>query len=416
MGDPEGMGLNDGGPRDVKPYTPVATLDRNVNDNPIFDREGVAEVVGMQPSFIRKVLGTNSPLLSAQDVVTLLDQDAYAETFVPRSRVINYLMTRAARNEMKPEPLDSTGLAFGSAGDLIPRLAPQSVQTVVTSTPYWAMRVYDDMRADVWADGEVCPYGLEQTPEGFIRHSVELIVSLKRAMKPGGSIWWNLGDTYNTRTQIRGNAAEALRAMQGKDRKTWHDHAARRYSAGHSYLKDGEQCLIPQRIAERASRAGFYVKSIITWGKPHSMPEPQNSRVSRAVEYVIHLSLQRTPDFYRNAYLETPEVLGGKGRRETDKLSDSWLFAPSDGRGGHGAQFPLALPGRCISISSQPGDLVLDPFMGSGTTAIAAERLGRRWLGFDVSETYLNSARIRVENSRQQDLLTLEREDVGELV
>ena len=158
----------------------------------------------------------------------------------------------------------------------------------VTSTPYWGLRIYEDSQSFAWADGDVCAYGHEQTPEAFARHSVELLLAVARVLTPDGSIFWNVMDSFNTRTQIRGNAAEALRAMQGKDDRAWADHAARRYSAGHAYLKDGEQCLVPQLIAERASRAGLYVKTMITWAKRASMPEPQNSRVSRNLEYVIH--------------------------------------------------------------------------------------------------------------------------------
>ena len=383
------------GPRDIKPYTPIARLTRP-SSAAKFGIERVAPVVGMTPTFIRRVVGPVNEL-SADDVVALLEQDSFSETFVPRSMVFEYLERDEAK--VTRSPTATEGLVLGSARDVLPTLAESSVQTVVTSTPYWAMRIYEDMLADTWADGETCPFGMEQTPEAFIRHSVELLTLLAPAVKQAGSVWWNLGDTYNTRTQIRGNASEALRAMRHGDGKGWHDHDARRYSAGHSFLKDGEQSLIPTRIAERASRTGWYVKSIITWGKAHSMPEPQKSRVSRATEYIIHLSKQRTPDFYREAYLQTPARLGGRGPKETEKLSDSWLFAPSSGQGGHGAQFPIALPGRCISVSSRPGDLVLDPFMGSGTTALAATELNRRWLGFDVSETYLSATKKRLSGA-----------------
>ena len=82
-----------------------------------------------------------------------------------------------------------------------------SVQCVVTSTPYWGMRVYEDMQSVVWADGDVCPYGHEQTPEGFVRHTVEMLVAMSRVLTDDGSIWWNVMDTFMTRTQIRGNAA-----------------------------------------------------------------------------------------------------------------------------------------------------------------------------------------------------------------
>lgn len=392
---------------DVKPYTPVADMDSVRADvarepgEPEFPLESVAPLVGMAPTFVRKVVG-HGGLLSRAEVVKLLDQDAFGETFIPRSRVLPFL----EKEPSQPEQIAMSGNVVGCARDLARRLLPGAIQTIVTSTPYWAMRVYEDMTPTSWADGEVCPYGLEQTPEGFIRHSIEMLYYLKPALHESGSVWWNLGDTYSTRTQIRSNAAEALHAMQGRDRKGWHDHAVRRYSAGHSYLFDGEQSLIPQRIAERASRIGYYVKSMISWVKTASLPEPQQSRVSRNVEQIIHLTVQRTPLFDRGIYHELGADIGGRSKWETGKLSDSWILPTSSGRGGHGAQFPLALPGRCIALSSKPGDIVLDPFMGSGTTAVAAELLGRSWLGFEISPTYAAATAERLRS--QPALLTYE--------
>ncbi|WP_412864220.1 DNA-methyltransferase [Cellulomonas sp. 179-A 9B4 NHS] len=359
--------------------------------------EDVAAVVGMSKTFVRRALGAPVTAVTADQVLELLDQDAYAETFVRRSQVLDYLFS--PRPEVGPRG-ESVGLADqqefelfeGDALDLIPRMAAGSVDCVVTSTPYWAMRVYKASHFVTWADGEVCPYGHEQTPEGFIRHTTELLYKLMPVLADHGSIWWNVMDTFNTRTQIRGNAAEALRAMQGHDRRAWAEHESRRYSAGHAYLKDGEQCQIPPQIAARASRLGYYVKSTITWAKPYTTPEPQNSRVSRSLEYILHLSKHRTPRFSRDAYRQLPPTLGGRNTLlETDKLSDVWRLATSQG-GGHGAQFPLALPARCIGLTTNVGDVVLDPFVGSGTSGVAARSLGRRFLGIDVAPEYLAQA------------------------
>ena len=235
-------------------------------------------------------------------------------------------------------------------------------------------------------------YGHEQTPQSFLRHTTECLAALWDVLDETGSIWWNIMDSYNTRTQIRGSAVEALHAMQGKDRKTWTEQDHRRYSAGHSYLKDGEQCMIPGQIAERASRIGYYVKSVITWAKTGALPEPQESRVSRSIEYVIHLSKVRKPTFNKQIYRDLTAKLGGRNKEwESDKLSDVWFLPTSNGGGGHGAQFPVALPARCIALSTNTDDLVLDPFVGAGNAALAAKALGRRFLGFDVSQKYLDT-------------------------
>ncbi|MCI8763244.1 MAG: site-specific DNA-methyltransferase [Lachnospiraceae bacterium] len=384
---------------EIKPYTQAGKIPANRINN-LYPLEMVLPVVGMNEYFVKKILGRHE-CLTEDMVVELLEQDAFSETFVPRSMVLQYLRKKLLTSSQNTASLISEldRLYKGDAISLIDRLKDQSIQCVVTSTPYWAMRIYDEFFIREWADGETCAFGLEQTPEGFIRHSVETLYHLQRKLTPAGSLWWNIMDSYNTRTQIRNNASEALYAMQGHDKKTWKDHKYKRYSAGHSYLQDGEQCLIPQRIAERASRIGFYVKSMISWCKTASMPEPQQSRVSRNVEYILHLTVQRTPLFHKQAYLSLPADLGGKQDFESEKLSDFWHLPTSAGGNGHGAQFPLQLPGRCIALSTNEEDTVLDPFMGSGTTAMASVILNRHYIGFDISDKYIQLAARRIENS-----------------
>ena len=386
---------------DIKPRTKISALRREnylgLQQN--FPIEMVSVVVGMSNTFIRKVIGhKGNP--TVHDVLILLDQDCFKETIVPRSQVIDYLSQQVSTGEPaveQMEPVRAHVLLKGHILDLLKTVPPGSVQCVVTSTPYWGMRIYEDSYLATWADGETAAYGHEQTPEGFVRHTTEVLAALYNVLTEQGSIWWDIMDSFNTRTQIRGSAVEALHAMQGKDSRSWAEQECRRYSAGHSYLKDGEQCLIPGQVAERASRIGYYIKSIITWAKTSTLPEPQESRVSRNLEYVLHLSKVRKPLFQKHIYRELPAKQGGRNNGwETDKLSDVWTLPTSNGGDGHGAQFPVALPARCIALSSHEGDLILDPFVGVGNSALAAQELGRRFLGFDVCEEYLNTTKRKI--------------------
>lgn len=381
---------------DIFPRTEVSALDRRVwaGHAGRYEITDVAPLVGMQPTFITKVTRQRRTL-SADDVLTLLDQDAYGETFVRRSQVLDYLERRAAEPRVERDALsdEPSRLVVGEVTAELDRLPMASVQCVVTSTPYWGMRIYKDSTNVSWADGEIAVYGHEQTPEGFIRHTIQILHQLRPSLTSSASVWWNIMDTYNTRTQIRGNAYEALLAMSGQDKRGWLDHDARRLSAGHAYLKDGEQAMIPARIAERASRIGYFVRSMITWAKWASLPEPQNSRVSRGLEYIVHLSPTRTPKFDKAAYRRVAPILGGRNVGwESDKLGDVWVLPTTAGKKGHGAQFPTALPGRCIALSTDANDLVLDPFVGGGSAGVAARALNRRFLGIDVSAQYISSA------------------------
>ncbi|WP_273234249.1 DNA methyltransferase, partial [Ileibacterium valens] len=290
---------------DIKPITPPIFLDKVTEDHDYLI-EKVSPIIGMATSFIRKATGKKK-LVNEKDILFLLELDAFTETFVPRSKVLQFLR-KQSKKEDKHESFSfkPNTLYQGDALDLIQKLDDHSIKCVVTSTPYWAMRIYDGNKEREWADGEICPFGLEQTPEGFIRHAVEVLYYLLPKLDDEGSIWWNVMDSYNTRTQIRESASEALSAMKGLDSRSWKDYKYKRYSSGHFYLKDGEQCQIPQRIAMRASQLGYYLKSTISWCKTASMPEPQLSRVSRNVEYILHLSKQRTPIFNKSIYLKLP--------------------------------------------------------------------------------------------------------------
>lgn len=392
--------------KDIKPHSPIRSLERSFSDDQLseeFDQELVAGLVGMSPTFVRKVIGTRSKdPISLKTVLTLLEQDSFSETFVPRSKIPSYLLSLNTKEESL-EVNDRHTFFQGDARDLIRRLPASCIQSVVTSTPYWGLRLYDTHFSVEWADGETCPFGHEQTPESFIRHTIEILFYLKRVLKEEGSVWWNLMDTYNTRTQIRSNASETLNAMQGNDSRSWSDYECRRYSAGHSYLEDGELCLVPNRIAERASRIGYWAKSMITWMKDGSLPEPVRTRVTREGEYILHLSLKRGPYFDKDAFHRLPLKLGGRyAEYEADKMTDIWCFPTASGKDNHGAAFPLSLPGRCIGLTSEKDDIVLDPFIGSGTTSIAAQKLGRRSIGFDVDEEYLDTARSRLEEEPRQ--------------
>ena len=393
---------------DIKPQSKIASLkrERYIGIDATFPISRVSMAVGMSATFIKKVCGSKNHL-SVEDVLLLLDQDSYGETVVPRSVVVDYLLKpqpEHKRNSVLPANARYK-LLNGHVSEKLAEMQKGSVRCVVTSTPYWGLRIYKEPFFVRWADGEHCPYGHEQTPEGFLRHTTEVLAALYDVLADDGSIWWNVMDSFNTRTQIRSSAVEALKAMQGKDKRAWGDHDCRRYSAGHCYLKDGEQSLIPVLIAERASRIGYYVKSVITWAKSSTLPEPQESRVSRNLEYVLHLTKVRTPLFNKEIYRNLPAALGGRNNGwEADKLSDVWTLPTSNGRDGHGAQFPIALPGRCIALSTVERDIVLDPFVGAGNSGVAACALGRRFVGIDVSKEYLTTAERRLSETERTPL------------
>lgn len=237
-----------------------------------------------------------------------------------------------------------------------------SVQTVVTSPPFWGQRDY----------GFVGQIGLEATYLDYIEAMVEVAKALRPKLTETGTLWLNEGDTYNTRTIIRPSSHQAgLGHDTESTRLTWAQAAALglvRYSARQPGLKDKDLMALPFRVANALVADGWYLRCDIIWAKPYGAPENAPDRPSRYHEYVFLL----TPGpryFYDKA--ACPE-----GHRSV------WEIAPGAGE-EHRAVFPDELVRRCVLLSTRPGDLVGDIFAGSGTTLRVAESLGRRAIGLD---------------------------------
>ncbi len=289
----------------------------------------------------------------------------------------------------------------GNCLDWLRRMPHDSVQTVVTSPPYWGVRRYADNQEVAWADGTTVAFGQEKWPEDYVRHTLEILWHLRKVVREDGVVWWNVGDTYMTRSHVRANSGERLDALEGRRAgESWKDYPVRRYSAGHPYLKDKDLTLIPFQIALGAQRLGWWVRAIIVWSKANTLPEPVKDRPTTAHEYIIMLTQTR---FYQyDAEAATEEAISDwelpDVTSDRRNLRSVWHFSTSSSHGNHVAAFPIELPLRCIKASAQEGDLVFDPFAGSGTTLMAAKRLGCTYFGCDISPTYIKEAEERLNS------------------
>jgi DNA modification methylase len=152
---------------------------------------------------------------------------------------------------------------------------------------------------------------------------------------------------------------------------------------GLSYTEGG--VLRPFRIADRMSKFGFECVDIIIWHK--SNPIPIRGRLTNAYEYIFVFSLAnrwkyKMPKPYIHNVWKFPVVMQNQHDKEYNYL--------------HGAMFPEELPKRCIEISTEKGEIVLDPFMGSGTTAMACKQMGRKFIGFEINPSYVETANQRI--------------------
>lgn len=261
-----------------------------------------------------------------------------------------------------------------------------SIQMVVTSPPYWGMRRYDSGLAATWPDKLKVPFGAEAKPEQYVERTKLILSILKDKLKDDGTIWWNLRDSYFTRTILRDSSTERLAAFEGRLNRKWKDAPLKRTSSGHEYLKDKDLTLIPFLVAFEAQKLGFWIRSIVTWEKEIVAPERSIDRPVLSHEYIIMLTKSR---FYKwNIDKAVENITNGNVNVER-QLRSVWKIKPSFGRNGHPAPFSEKLVQRCVELSSSEYDVVLDPFVGSGTTAIVAHNIKRKFVGIDLVRKYL---------------------------
>ena len=291
------------------------------------------------------------------------------------------------------------GLAQASA-HAIP-LRDEVVQTVVTSPPYWGLRSY--------AGEQVIPewgyaLGLEPTPELYVEHMVAIFREVRRVLRPDGTLWLNLGDSYANDGKWGGETGGKQAYLPAADRRR--DGRAKR-STG---LKPKDMVGIPWMVAFALRADGWWLRSDIVWSKPNPMPESVTDRPTKAHEYLFLITKSQRYYYDADAVKERsvsdhpsgngykrPEQLsrGGRGADEgwevqsQRNLRSVWHIATQPYPGAHFATYPEKLVEPCILAGSARGDVVLDPFNGSGTTGRVAIRHGRSYVGLDVSREYL---------------------------
>lgn len=298
-------------------------------------------------------------------------------------------------------------------GDVRQRLAELpdgSVQTCVTSPPYWGLRDYGH-------DGQI---GLEQTPDDYVTELVEVFREVRRVLANDGTLWLNLGDSYAMTTKGAGGAGkqDTNAGTQMSDRK-W---------AIPSGLKPKDLVGIPWRVAFALQADGWWLRQDIIWAKPNPMPESVTDRCTKAHEYVFLLAKSDRYLYDRTAIWSPAATAGGKsgfattgdagyqavamgrkpsGNQIPEKAASYvrpdfankrsvWTIPTKPYAGAHFAVMPEALAEPCILAGSRPGDVVLDPFTGSGTVGVVALRHDRDFIGTELNPEYAALAEARI--------------------
>ena len=300
-------------------------------------------------------------------------------------------------------------LLIGNSLEKIDEIERKSIQAIITSPPYWGLRDYK-------ADGQL---GEELVPEDFVRNLTALFNKSKRVLKDDGTLWLNIGDTY---FGAKGGHWDGGNSITNDTTGTNY-RMHRKAPPKHSRLKIKDLTGIPWMLAFSLQRDGWYLRQDIIWHKPNPMPEAVKDRCVKSHEHIFLLTLQPRYYFDYEAIQEKAVYVGdnrasrGDSRRgellansmaadsqptgEFRNKRDVWSINTAQSGEAHFAVFPEKIPELCIKAGTKEGDVVLDPFMGSGTTANVAKRLGREWIGIELNEDY---ARFINNKTSQEEL------------
>lgn len=303
---------------------------------------------------------------------------------------------------------DQITLHHGDSLDVARTLGDGSVDCIVTSPPYFGLRDYG-------IEGQ---YGLEASPAEYVETMRSLFSELRRVLADDGTLWLNIGDSYIGGANIGGTQKDRPRYDGGSGG----NGAAVRVSGlpAKNGLPPKNLLGIPWRVAFALQDDGWILRNAIIWNKPNAMPESVTDRLAGRYEMVFMLSKKprywfdldpiRQPrdrdsrvDVVNNKRKQTsgtgrgvpgannPESVWNTGLYKTDGRNpgDVWNINTQPFAAAHFAVMPRELAQRCILAGCKPGGTVLDPFSGSGTTGLAAQRLGRRYIGIDLNPDYL---------------------------
>ena len=297
-------------------------------------------------------------------------------------------------------------ILFGDCRRTLCAFLPKSARMCVTSPPYYGLRDYG---------GEQYQLGQEQTPEKFIENLVNVFKEVKNVLTDDGTLWVNLGDSYYNYRPGKGQTYP--KQSVSKTNQDLPESSAKRGTKLEG-LKEKDLIGIPWMFAFAMRADGWYLRQDIIWHKPNPMPESVRDRCTKAHEYIFLFSKNKNY-YYDNEAIKEPAKDWGTRDRTQGKYHNPgtglsphtgltksyekrnkrsvWSVTKKPYKGAHFATYPAELIEPCILAGSEQGDIVLDPFMGSGTTAAVAKSLGRNYIGCELHEEYGDLIQKRID-------------------
>ena len=282
----------------------------------------------------------------------------------------------------------------------------EKARMCVTSPPYYGLRNYGDEENQI---------GQEQSPEEYVDEMVKVFQEVKNVLTDDGTCWVNIGDSYYNYRPGRGQGL--AKQTVSNTRQDLPDVCPRRGNRIEG-VKEKDLIGIPWMFAFAMRADGWYLRQDIIWHKPNPMPESVRDRCTKAHEYIFLFSKDKKY-YYDNEAIKEPvkqdwgtrDRTNGKyhnpgtGLQPHSGLTKSytkrnkrsvWSVNKKPYKGAHFATYPPELIEPCIKAGSEEGDIILDPFMGSGTTAMVAKQLGRYYMGCELHEDYGDLIKKRV--------------------
>ena len=286
-------------------------------------------------------------------------------------------------------------ILFGDCRETLDAFLPNSARMCVTSPPYYGLRDYG---------GEDNQIGQEQSPEEYVEEMVQVFRKVRNVLTEDGTLWLNIGDSYyNYRSD--GNYPKQTVSKTRQDLPTKTPVRGNKLKG----LKSKDLIGIPWMLAFALRADGWYLRQDIIWHKPNPMPESVRDRCTKSHEYIFLLSKSKYYYYDNEAIKEPAKDWGtrdrtkgkyhnpGTGLQPHSGLTKSyerknkrsvWSVNKKPYKGAHFAVFPSELIEPCILAGSEKGDTIIDPFMGSGTTAMVAKKLDRYYLGCELHDNY----------------------------
>lgn len=306
---------------------------------------------------------------------------------------------------------------LGNCIDVLRTFPDKSINCCITSPPYYGLRDYG-------VDGQI---GMESTPDEYVENIVNVFNEVKRVLTDDGVLWLNIGDSYAGSN--KGKGTKKLSKLQSSNHDA--NYMLNNNNTNKTYKLNGykpkDLIGIPWMIAFALRNSGWYLRQDIIWAKGNPMPESVKDRCTKSHEYIFLLTKSRKY-YFDNVSIKEPAITKPKARNKNKEgyqadypngsrfsagtrvygsdgmrnKRDVWFVNTKPCKEAHFATFPDTLIKPCVLAGCPENGIILDPFIGSGTTGIVAKRHNRNYIGIEINPEYAAIAERRISEEQSK--------------